>query len=284
VAVPKAFRQPRSGGPRDRREADFALLSPPIYNRQCERVNILPAWWSRGPPGDVIADLLSLIVGATAVPFYPIVVLVLLQGQGELVKALAFVAGNIAVRLAQGVLFGLVFGVAPAANSEGGQRLGVSTLLLIVGILLLITAVKKWQKAEDPDAPSPQWMTAISDLSAVKAVGAGTLFVTIAVKQWVFTLSAIGVISEAGLGGEYRSIPVLCVGHADARSDAYLGIRRGSATGGQAAEGSANLAGAAQPGDRNICVTNFWGVVLVQGRRRVDRLTLAMCPAKEEMS
>jgi hypothetical protein len=86
-----------------------------------------------------------LIVGATAVPFYPIVVLVLLQGQGGLVKALAFVAGNIAVRLAQGVLFGIIFGVALAANSEYGQRLGVSTLLLIVGILLLITAVKKWQ-------------------------------------------------------------------------------------------------------------------------------------------
>jgi Sap, sulfolipid-1-addressing protein len=142
-----------------------------------------------------------LILGATAVPFYPIVVLVLLQGQGGLVKALAFVAGNIVVRLAQGVLFGIIFGVAFAANSEDGQRLGVSTLLLIVGILLLITAVKKWQKAEDPDAPPPHWMTAISDLSAVKAVGAGTLFVTIAIKQWVFTLSAIGVISEAGLGG-----------------------------------------------------------------------------------
>ncbi len=47
---------------------------------------------------------------------------------------------------------------------------------------------------------APQWITAISDLSAVKAVGAGTFFVMIAVKQWVFTLSAIGVISEAGLG------------------------------------------------------------------------------------
>jgi hypothetical protein len=151
--------------------------------------------------GDVITDLLPLIVGATAVPFYPITVLVLLQGQGGLVKALAFVTSNIAVRLAQGVLFGIILGVALAANSEDGQRLGVSTLLLIVGILLLITAVKKWQKAEDPDDALPQWMTAISDLSAVKAVGAGTLFVTIAIKQWVFTLSAIGVISEAGLGG-----------------------------------------------------------------------------------
>jgi uncharacterized membrane protein YidH (DUF202 family) len=150
--------------------------------------------------GDAIVDLLPLIVGATVVPFYPIVVLVLLQGEGGLGKTLSFVAGGVAMRLAQGVLFGLVFGAAMGVSSEDGQRLIVSTLLLIVGILLLITAVKKWQKEEDPDAPPPQWMTAISDLSAVKAVGAGTLLVTIAVKQWVFTLSAIGVIGEAGLG------------------------------------------------------------------------------------
>jgi hypothetical protein len=132
------------------------------------------------------------------VPFYPIVVLLMLQGQDGLVKAIAFVAGNIALRLAQGVLFGLVLGVAMAASPEDGQRLGVSTLLLIVGILLLITAVKKWQE-EGPDAP-PQWMTTIGGLSAVKAVGAGALLVTVAVKQWVFTLSAIGVIGEAELG------------------------------------------------------------------------------------
>jgi hypothetical protein len=146
-----------------------------------------------------MADLLLLIVGATAVPFYPIAVLLMLQGQGGLIKAIAFGGGNVAVRLAQGVFFGLVFGTAMAASSEDGQRLGVSTLLLIVGILLLITAVKKWQK-EDPDAPPPKWMSAIGGLSAVKAVGAGALLAMVAVKQWVFTLSAIGVIGEAEPG------------------------------------------------------------------------------------
>jgi hypothetical protein len=150
--------------------------------------------------GEVVVDLLPLIVGATAVPFYPIVVLLLLQGTGGLDKALGFVAGGVAMRLAQGLLFGLVLGAAMEASSEAGQRLGVSILLLIAGILLLITAVKKWQKGEDPDAPPPQWTTAIGDLSAVKAVGAGMLFVGIAVKQWVFTLSTISVISEAGMG------------------------------------------------------------------------------------
>ena len=149
--------------------------------------------------GSIIVDLLPVVVSATVVPFYIVAVLVLLQSDGGLVKTLGFVAGGVAMRLVQGLLLGFVFGAAMQASSEGGQRRIVSTLLLVLGILLLITAFMKWQKAEDPDAP-PRWMATISGLSAIRAVGAGALFVTIAVKQWVFTLSAIGVISEAEPG------------------------------------------------------------------------------------
>jgi hypothetical protein len=149
--------------------------------------------------GDVIADLLPLIVGATAAPFYPVAVLLMLRGRGGTAKALAFVGGNVAARLAQGAVFGLVLGAAVAAGSEDGQRLVVSALLLVVGILLLITAAKKWRKEEDPDAPPPRWLAAIGGLSAV-GPSARALLVAVAVKQWVFTLSAIGVIGEAELG------------------------------------------------------------------------------------
>jgi hypothetical protein len=45
-------------------------------------------------------------------------------------------------------------------------------------------------------------MIAISEFSALKAACAGALIPIIAVKQWVFTLSAIGVIGEARLSGE----------------------------------------------------------------------------------
>jgi hypothetical protein len=151
--------------------------------------------------GYVLVDLLPLLVGAAVVPLYAIAVLLLLQCQGGLPKAIAFMSGGVAVRLVQGIVFGLVIGTACQANSEPGPKLIVSTLLLIVGILLLVTAFKQWRKQEDPDAPAPQWMSAISGLSAFKAVGAGALFPIIAVKQWVFTLAAIGVIGEAGLGG-----------------------------------------------------------------------------------
>ncbi len=155
--------------------------------------------------GDVLVDLLPVMIGAAVVPLYPIIVLLLLQSQGGLSKATAFVSGGVAMRLAQGVLFGLVFGAAMSANTEGGQQLIASTLLLVIGLLLLVTAFRKWRKVEDPDDPPPQWMTGLNSLSTLKAFGAGALFVTIAVKQWVFTLSAIAIISEAELG---RSVGV----------------------------------------------------------------------------
>lgn len=150
---------------------------------------------------DVLVDLLPVMVGAAVVPLYPIIVLLLLQSQSGFGKATVFVSGGVAMRLVQGVLFGLVFGAAMATNGEDGQKLIASTLLLVVGLLLLVTAFKKWRKEQDPDDPPPQWMTGISSLSTLKAMGAGVLFVTIAVKQWVFTLSAIAIISEAEMGG-----------------------------------------------------------------------------------
>lgn len=86
------------------------------------------------------------------------------------------------------------------ANPEGGRQLIASTLLLVVGVLLLVTAVKTWRKEEDPDAPSPQWMANISGLTTLRAMGMGVLFLTIDAKQWVFTLSAISISSEGELG------------------------------------------------------------------------------------
>ena len=147
--------------------------------------------------GSVIASLLPLIIGAAVVPIWIIIVLFLLRSEGGLLKAAAFAAGGITVRLVQGVVFGYIFRSSAESNGEAGSNLIVSTLLLVVGILMLITAFKQWRKEDDPDAPPPKWMATISGLSATKALGMGALLVAIAAKQWVFTLSAIGVIAQA---------------------------------------------------------------------------------------
>ena len=84
-------------------------------------------------------------------------------------------------------------------SGESGSNLITSTLLLVVGILMLISAVRKWRKEEDPDAPPPKWMAALSGLSALQAFGMGALLMALSIKQWVFTLSAIAVIEQGQL-------------------------------------------------------------------------------------
>ena len=149
--------------------------------------------------GTVMVSLLPLIVGAAVLPVWIIMALFLLRGEGGVLKAAAFAAGAMMVRLVQGVIFGYVFSAAADASGASGSNLITSTLLLVVGIVMLITAVRKWRKDADPDAPPPKWMAALSGLSTLKAFGMGALLMALAIKQWIFTLSAIAVIEQAQL-------------------------------------------------------------------------------------
>ena len=159
---------------------------------------------------NVIVAFIPLIIGARpVVPIWIILVLLLLRGQGGLVKAVAFVSGIIAVRLLQGIVFGFILQPASDAPAESGSSPVVSTLLLVIGILMWITAIKQWTKDVDPDAPPPKWMAMFNTISAPKAFGLGALFVAIAAKQWVFTLGAIGVIADARLGSPLNIIAFL---------------------------------------------------------------------------
>jgi hypothetical protein len=146
-------------------------------------------------------DLLTLSVAAALLPVWVIITLFLLRSEGGLGKASAFLAGATAVRLLQGVVFGFVFGSAEAGTdpADAGPGPIVATLLLLVGILMLVAAFKKWRKEEDPDE-SPKWMEKLTGVSTPKAFGMGALLMTIAIKQWVFTLTAIAIIERAGAG------------------------------------------------------------------------------------
>jgi hypothetical protein len=149
--------------------------------------------------GAIIVYLLPLVIGAALLPAWIILALFLLRGEGGVRKALAFAAGAMTVRLVQGVLFGYVFGAVADAYGESGSNLITSTLLLVVGLVMLISAVTKWRKEADPDAPPPKWMAVLGGLSALQAFGVGALLMALSIKQWVLTLSAIAVIEQGEL-------------------------------------------------------------------------------------
>ncbi|TAH53860.1 MAG: hypothetical protein EYC68_02130 [Chloroflexota bacterium] len=147
----------------------------------------------------VLIELVPLIIGAAVVPIWIIIVLLLLRGEGGLPSALAFVAGQVLFRLGQGIVVGFIFASSAVAKTEAGGNLIVSTLLLVVGILLWITAVIKWFKVPDPDEPPPGWMKIFHSVSAPKAFGFALLLMAIAIKQWVFALGALEVINKSAL-------------------------------------------------------------------------------------
>ncbi len=145
----------------------------------------------------MIADLLPLIVASALLPAWIISSLLLLRGQGGLVRAAGFVAGAILVRSLVIFFFHFVFGAA--ADKENAESGGIiaSALLIVVGVMLLVAAYKKWRKEDDPDAPPPKWMSALGGLAPLKAIGFGALLMLVSVKQWVFTLSAVAIVEEA---------------------------------------------------------------------------------------
>lgn len=147
--------------------------------------------------GSLLVPLLPFIIGSALVPVQNIINILLLKNPRQgLLKASAYVGGLTILRLLQGLVFGLVF-----AKEHGGEKSPVVlTLQLVLGILLLITAYKKWRNEEDPDAPPPKWMTMIDSLTPLKAFGIGFAVLLISGKLWAFTLSAIGLIAAEQLG------------------------------------------------------------------------------------
>lgn len=155
-----------------------------------------------------LVELLPLIIGSALVPVQIIMVILMLTSdkQGPF-KAIMFVVGMTLVRLAQGVLFGLILtGGSPNPNdvSEGSGWIK-STLLLVLGILLLTTAYRAFVSEPDPDAPPPKWLTMMDTMTPLVAFAMGAGMILISPKMWVFTLGAIGGVGDAMLGQQPTS-------------------------------------------------------------------------------
>jgi threonine/homoserine/homoserine lactone efflux protein len=159
----------------------------------------------------LLVSLLPYIIGSAVVPLQVIISLLLLKSPRQgLFKAIAYVAGMTIARLLQGLIFGLILTEAAAsAQGSSGKNLVISTFLLVLGILLLIAAYKKWRGQDDPDDPPPKWLTTIDNSTTLKAFGIGLGLPLIAPKLWVFTLSALATIASAQLGQPSSAIAFL---------------------------------------------------------------------------
>lgn len=146
------------------------------------------------------SSLIPLIVGSALVPIEVVITIMLLDTPARVRTAGAWVTGMVAARLVQGLVFGLILHWgARAGTSDDSHGWIVSTILLVVALLFLVTAARAVFSGDDPDAPPPKWMTMLSTATPVKAFLLGAGVIIVAVKFWVLTSAAIGVIGKADL-------------------------------------------------------------------------------------
>lgn len=146
------------------------------------------------------SSLIPLGVASAVVPVQMIITVLLLRSGASRLAAVAWVAGMTTVRLAQGVVFGLILGASDESGTPEGPGLVVSLLLLVLGIVLLVAAARQLIEAPDEDAPPPKWMAMFHGATPGKAYALGVGMVTVGAKFWVFTLGAIAAIGDAALG------------------------------------------------------------------------------------
>ena len=146
------------------------------------------------------SSLLPLIVGSALVPIQIVITTLLLRSSAGKMTAVALVAGMTSVRLAQGLVFGLIVGQGAAdGDSSAGPGNAVSLLLLAIAILFYVAALKQLLGHPDDDAPPPRWMAMVDGITPGKAFLLGLGLMAISAKFWVFTLGAIAVIGDAGM-------------------------------------------------------------------------------------
>lgn len=149
---------------------------------------------------DLLATLVPLALVSAVTPVQVAIGVLMLQSTGGVARATAYVGGMTVVRLVQGIVFGLVLHVGePAADAGEGPGPAASALLLVVGIVMIVSGLRKLLKQPDEDAPPPAWMARVESAAPPAAFLLGAGYVGLSPKLWAFTLGAIGAIEGAEL-------------------------------------------------------------------------------------
>jgi hypothetical protein len=150
--------------------------------------------------GSVLIQLIPLIIGCVMMPTWVFLVLVLLRKGHGPIGAIAFVTGITTVKLLQGIIFGAILGAYDVGRRRSeAETIFISTLLIVVGLLMWVTALKLFIQGDDPDSPPPAWNRMVSAITPLKAFGLGAVLVATSSRSWLFTLAALGIITQADL-------------------------------------------------------------------------------------
>jgi Sap, sulfolipid-1-addressing protein len=157
--------------------------------------------------GEAIGQSLPLAVGVALSPVPTIAVVLMLTTPRARANGPAFVLGWL---VGLGVVGAVVLALAgPGGASEEGQPAAwVSWLKLVLGVLLLLVAVRQFRGRPrgDEEAPLPTWMGAIDRFGPGQALGGGAALAGANPKNLLLAVAAAAAIAQTGIAGGQQAV------------------------------------------------------------------------------
>lgn len=157
--------------------------------------------------GTVILQMLPLALGSIAPVMIGVVILFLSTTNG-LVKSIAFVVGKYIAYLLWGFVLVALAGHISTTNPRS-TGIVVAVLFVLLGVVLLIFAVKTYFGEDDPDAPPPKIMVMLDKMGAGKLLIAGFLLSIGQVRFIGLLIVGAAIITSATLSTAESIISVL---------------------------------------------------------------------------
>ena len=107
-------------------------------------------------------------------------------------------------------LFMLLADLLPSQDS-GGSSLVVSAIKIVVGVLLVVLALRQWRgrPAGGDQAELPNWMAGVDSMTPGKALVLGLLLSAVVPKNLLLALSAGLIVGEAGFSGGQAAVVIV---------------------------------------------------------------------------
>jgi hypothetical protein len=147
----------------------------------------------------VLGALLPLAIAVTVSPIPIIAEILLLFTKKPVANAVSYLAGFI---VGVAAVLGILVVVANTVNlTKSGQAKGAGILQIILGIMLLVAAVRRFRsRPKDGEvASSPKWMDGIAGFTPPKSLGIGALIGAVNPKNIAVGIAAAVTISAASL-------------------------------------------------------------------------------------
>jgi threonine/homoserine/homoserine lactone efflux protein len=144
---------------------------------------------------ELLARLVPLGLAGAISPIAIVICIALLSSRRPVANALAYVAGITTVLAAVGGIALALFGPGSASDAESSKI--VNTIELMLGVLLVLFAVKQALGEADPDAPPPGWMTTLERLGPLRAYAFGLLVEATNVKRLAIYLAGLSEITRS---------------------------------------------------------------------------------------